>query len=634
MKTKTINLLLLLVLLAGLCVADNIGLFAGIDTGLYDVFFRLRGKRPVSGRIVIAAIDEKTLAAFGKWPIRRSIYGDLLPKLKDAAAVGFDVVLSEPAPDDGAVALAMKRHRRVVLPVYLDRTLKVTMPVSSLSFAAAGHVHVEQGVDHVARDVFHTIAGNGWQIPSLTSAMFRMATGVPGTPPAMPGIVPAAEPVHQTDPHSINFYGPPGTFPQVSVADIAAGRYPPGFFTGKIVLVGLTTPGIIDEVATPFSEERNGMTGVELHANILNNLLDDNRIRQVPDWLRFAAATLLTVVVWVLFGSTSEVKAFIISVTGLLLLSAYSYCLFAAEELWLAPSLLYASISASFMVCHLRQLDETARRLESEHRAITALINGGTAPQQGTTGGLLTLLTQVGINRNIDRLVELQKTYADNLQAAVNSRTRELEEALATIASMSDEMVLRLAWAVESKDKDTSEHTSRLGLYARVIAEELGLPAEFIDSIAYASALHDVGKIGISDNILLKKGPLKVEEMEIIKTHCLIGKRILDNSSFPKIQMCASIALNHHERWDGTGYPNGLKGDDIPLEARIIAVCDCYDSLRSSRPYKEAYDHETALRIMLEGNSRTSPKHFDPVVLEAFRQTAPLLAQIFTAHQD
>lgn len=633
MKTsRTSSLLLLLVLLTGLCAADWLGLFTGIDTWLYDLVFRLRGQRPIAERVVIAAIDEKTLATFGKWPIQRTVYASLLSKVEGAAAVGFDVVLSEPSSDDSAVALALQRHGRVVLPVYLDRMLEPTLPVPAFSFAATGHVHFEQGVDHVAREVFHTITGGDWQITSLASALLRMATGVPTT---VPEAGPSGESVHQQNCHRINFYGPPGTFPHLSVAEIVAGRYPAGFFNGKIILVGLTAPGIIDLVSTPFSEDRNGMSGVELHANILNNLLDDNRIRQVPDWLRFAVAALFALPIWFISGKTGETRAFITVAILLLLLSAGCFSLFAAADLWLAPSLLYASLSLSFIVCHLRQLDETASRLEKEHQAIAALIYGSRAVHTGAAGGgLLALLTRKGINRNIDRLVELQRIYADNLQAAVECRTRQLEEALSTIASMSDEMVLRLAWAVESKDKDTSEHTFRLGLYARLISEKLGLPEDFIDSIAFASALHDVGKIGIPDSILLKKGPLNQEEMEIIKTHCLIGMRILDKSSFPKIRMCASIALNHHERWDGTGYPNGLKGEEIPLEARIIAVCDCYDSLRSSRPYKKAYDHETTLRIMLEGNSRTSPEHFDPVVLQAFRKIAPRLADIFSEHQD
>jgi putative two-component system response regulator len=201
------------------------------------------------------------------------------------------------------------------------------------------------------------------------------------------------------------------------------------------------------------------------------------------------------------------------------------------------------------------------------------------------------------------------------------------------IDAMSNEMILRLTKAAESKEFGTGEHIMRMGLYAGKIAELLHMPADFIELITFASPMHDVGKIGIPDTILLKPKELTDEEWKIMKSHTVLGEKILAQSSHAKIQMSASIALNHHERWDGTGYPRGLKGEDIPIEARIVMICDQYDAMRSKRPYKEAFDHQTTCRIIIEGCGRTQPGHFDPEVLRAFIELTPLFERFFDLYQ-
>ena len=207
-------------------------------------------------------------------------------------------------------------------------------------------------------------------------------------------------------------------------------------------------------------------------------------------------------------------------------------------------------------------------------------------------------------------------TYAKDLKLALNSEQRknsELEQ------SYTDTM-LRLARASRYKDEETGAHIERLSHYARSMALNIGWDSDRAQGLFAIAPMHDVGKIGVPDAVLGKQGPLTDEEWEAIKQHPLLGASLLSGSASPLLEMAKEVALTHHERWDGSGYPCGLKGKKIPLTGRIVMLCDLYDALRSRRPYKSPFTHVKTVDIMLNGNERTKPTHFDPSLLEAFRE--------------
>ena len=234
------------------------------------------------------------------------------------------------------------------------------------------------------------------------------------------------------------------------------------------------------------------------------------------------------------------------------------------------------------------------------------------------------------------RNVLLAKAYQDHLKHYAGELASQVRQRTAELAMSRLELIHCLARTAEFRDNETGKHVARVGRYAEIIARQLNLDEETVELIAHAAPLHDLGKVGVPDDILLKPGKLTPEEFEVMqrhsvhgkhalepmtdsewqlfKSHTFLGEMIMNVESSPFIAMASKIALTHHEKWDGTGYPLGLSGEDIPLAGRITAVADVFDALSSRRPYKPAFSLNRCFEIMAEGRGT----HFDPKVLDAF----------------
>lgn len=246
----------------------------------------------------------------------------------------------------------------------------------------------------------------------------------------------------------------------------------------------------------------------------------------------------------------------------------------------------------------------------------------------------------------------LNKQYRDQLSVHAEKLEDQVRQRTAELAASRQEIVHCLARAAEYRDDDTGHHVMRVGKYVGVIAREMNFNESRVEVLELAAQLHDIGKIGIPDVVLHKPGKLDDGERETINKHCAIGKQIIQPltphewgifkthtrlganllhvSSSPLLMLAARIAQTHHERFDGTGYPLGLKGEDIPIEGRMTAVADVYDALSTKRPYKEAFPREKCFEIMAEGRGT----HFDPVILDAFFRRSDEIIGIQMEYMD
>jgi putative two-component system response regulator len=301
----------------------------------------------------------------------------------------------------------------------------------------------------------------------------------------------------------------------------------------------------------------------------------------------------------------------------------------------------------------IRQNDKT------KHTPVVFLtgLNDHDLKEKALDGGAVDLLNKPVQGRDlIARLRNAlqMKSSHDDLRATNELLTDKLRRQNIDLAHSRMRIVCRLGMAAEFRDEDTGNHVVRVGCYSRIIAAAMEMPRTFLEMLLLAAPLHDIGKIGIPDSVLLKPGPLNDDEWAIMQRHCEIGECILREQSKaivpmfdwyaaeldsmreslddrdPVLEMAASIALTHHEKWDGTGYPQGLVGQAIPLESRIVAIADVFDALTSNRPYRIARPEEEALTII----DATVGYHFDPKVYAAFVKSLPEIRAIRSRFAD
>ena len=397
-KAVTIVFLSALVLLV-----DYLGLFNGINNYCYDLLFRLRGPVAPESRVIIVAVDDGTLEKLGRWPIRRAHYGYLLTWLKEADAVAFDIIMAEPSADDGMLKEAIQRHGKVILPVIIGDRMAPVYPVTGAAGGRVGHIYLEPGIDGVVREVFHTLLYRGSAFRSFSSVTFETVTGkrldrtwegkLPG-PTA--GIV-------QMDRMYINFCGPPGSFERVSLSHVLEGVYPPSFFKGRICLVGITATGAGETLLTPFSQDRKGTPGVEVHANALNTLLRGDAIRTAPRWTGWLSGMILALLSFLLFLRISEARAVVSASLILICLGVATFVLFSAFSLRLAPSVHFFAVLLAFAASYVFKFREAAGRLDEAYLAVAGSLRRSpdSAGPRSSRPGMRGLLTPGGVSARV-----------------------------------------------------------------------------------------------------------------------------------------------------------------------------------------------------------------------------------------
>ena len=532
------------------------GVLANFERETVSVRFQLRDTPPPKG-IVVVGVDDTTFSDLQtRWPFPRSIHARLVDRLHAAGAklIVYDVQFTEPTKPAQDLALydALGRAGGAVLaPTEAD---------------ARGRTNVLGGddnlraIDSVAASSTLPVDSDGAKSRFEHSVSRLRTIAVTAAERAGGPRLPAT--AFPPGGAWIDYRGGPGTFPTLSFSDVLGRRFDEAAVRGKIVVVGATAPSLQDVHATRVGG--NPMSGPEVEANAIWTAMHGLTLRSAPRWLDLVLTLLLALLPFLL---TVRLPILVASVLAAPLAAAYA------------------------VIAHLAFAGGTILAVASPLAAL----------------GLATVLSLVASHATETRTRKRVEHRAEDLEAAVRERTAELR-------ATQLEIVQRLAQTAESRDEETGEHIERIGLLCERLALSLGLSEAEAELIRHASAMHDIGKIGIPDRVLLKPGRLDAEEWELMKTHTTLGAAVLGGSRYELLQLAHTIALTHHERWDGAGYPAGLSGEAIPLAGRICAVCDVYDALVSERPYKRAWSKREALAEIARG----AGTHFDPRIARAF----------------
>jgi CHASE2 domain-containing sensor protein len=558
LPAHVVAVLLAGLLAAGVGVAAHLaGLLPGVRSDSVALRFQARGTQPTD-EVVVVGIDSETFSETGKqWPFPRSDHGKAIDRLREAGAktIVYDVQFTEETEPEEDLALydAVARAGNVILATSeTDGRGNSNVLGGDENLAAAGARAAAANLPTGPGGVFERFTAKAVGIDTLAVAASARAGG--------PRLTPAD---FEEGGAWIDYRGGPGTIRTISFSSLLDGRVPASALRGKVVVVGATAPALQDVHATPAANDQV-MSGAEIQANAIWTALNRLPLRTAPGWLDILAIVLLALIPAItgLFARPLAV-ALVAPLLGIL---------------WLGVA--QVAFGAGVMVDMVWPL--------------AALIMGTT----GTVAGRY--LAELGERRRVSVHNEL-------LERRVRERTEELRETQL-------EVVKRLALAAESRDGDTGAHIDRMSRLCERLALATGWSAADAELLRHAAALHDVGKIGIPDRVLLKPGSLDPDERTVMQTHALKGAALLADSNSELLQLAEVIARTHHERWDGSGYPNGLAGEDIPLAGRICSICDVFDALVSPRPYKDAWAVESALTEIRQ----SSGTQFDPHLVEAF----------------
>jgi CHASE2 domain-containing sensor protein len=525
--------------------------------------FSLRHE-PAPQGVVVVGIGSSSFTDLGPWPFPRSDHAKVVDNLHAAGAkaIVYDVQFTEPTKPKEDLALydALGRAGGAILATTEVGDHGDTRVLGGDENLRQIHSRAAAAnLDDGERGVISRFPPAVAGLPTLAVAAAERVTGRPIDPSAF------------ADGNAlIDYRGGRHTFPTLSFRSVYHNHFDPSLVRGKIVVIGATAPTQQDVHPTPTSGNKL-MSGPEIQANAIWTALHGFPLTQVPGWVDVLAVALMA-----LAPALLSLRLGAAAVGGVALLLAAA---------WLVGA----------------QLAFDAGHVVAVVAPLAALL-------VVTAGALVAIhLAERRDRRRLERESAM-------LEGLVRERTAELREA-------QFEIVRRLAQAAESRDEETGQHIERISRMCGMLARAVGLTDAEAELIGEAAALHDVGKIGIPDAVLLKPGRLSAEEWDIMRRHPVIGARMLEGSASPLMQRAETIALTHHERWNGAGYPAGLAGTDIPLEGRICAVCDVFDALLSPRCYKPAWPLEEVLAEL----ERQRGEQFDPELVDAFLKLVPEL---------
>jgi len=558
------------VLLAGIVAvaaglaADAGDLLSGPEQDTLSLRFQLRGEQPVED-VTVVAIDDITFSDLRRqWPFPRSLHARAIDRLRSAGArvIAYDVQFTEetkPREDLALFDAVARAPGTVPATTETDGRGHTQILGGDDNLRAAGALAGAANVNADLGGVVERFRFSEGGLRSFGVVAARRAGG--------PRLSAANFPAEGA---WIDFRGPPGTIPAVSFSDLVRGRVDSRLLRDRVVVIGATAPTLQDVHPTPASS-KEVMSGPEVQANAAWTALHGLPLRSAPGWAGWLA----------------------ILVAGL------------------APAL--AALRGRAVLAALVALGLALAWLVGVQAAFAqGLILPVSSPLLALLLGTVSAITTAYLaERDEHRRATL---YGARLEAEVARRTEQLRETQLEIVS-------RLGRAVESRDVETAVHVDRMSALSHRLALAIGMPGPEAETLRHAAALHDVGKVGIPDRVLLKPGGFEARERRLMERHTVIGADILAGSSSPLIALAAKIARSHHERWDGSGYPDGLRGEEIPLAARVCAVCDVFDALRSARPYKPAWSLEETLAKLEAERGR----HFDPRLVDAFLAMVPEL---------